>query len=154
MDSHHRGHHQGPGLRPFVTASAQTAAAPTRRCHASAAPRKGVYPSCVYPKLNPPRLHMNDSQAMVTLREQILNKLAGVYPVPLTVKDLETKCRMPFLTKDKQWYSDSMTEQLSILLIAGLIRPFKKGYALTERGRSDRSQAARFNPPTPPTEAA
>ena len=108
----------------------------------------------VYPKSKPPRLDMNDSQAMSTLRDQVLNKLAGVYPVPLTVKDLEAKCRMPFLTKDEQWYKDSMKEQLSVLLIAGLIRPFNKGYALTERGRTDRNQAARFNPPTPPTEAA
>jgi hypothetical protein len=97
---------------------------------------------------------MNDSQAMATLRDQILNKLAGVYPVPLTVKDLQSKCRMPFLTRDKQWYTDSMTEQLSILLIAGLIRPFKGGYALTERGKTDRNQAARFNSPNPPPEAA
>lgn len=91
---------------------------------------------------------------MSTLRNQILNKLSGVYPVPLTVKDLEAKCRMPFLTKDLQWYQDSMREQLSVLLIAGLIRPFNKGYALTERGRADRNQASRFNSPTPPPEAA
>jgi hypothetical protein len=96
---------------------------------------------------------VNDSQAMATLRNEMLNKLAACYPSPLAVKDLETKCRTPFLTKDKVWYSDAVTEQLKILKNASLIRPFHSGYVLTERGRQDRNEAARFIDPRPPEAA-
>jgi len=96
---------------------------------------------------------VNDSQAMATLRNEMLNKLAASYPSPLSVKDLEAKCRMPFLTKDKVWYSDAVNEQLKILKSADLIRPFHSGYTLTEKGRRDRNEVSRFSQPTPPEAA-
>ena len=96
---------------------------------------------------------MTDSQAMATLRNEILNKLAASYPSPLTIKGLEAKCRMPFLTKDQRWYSEAVVEQIKILKNANLIRPFHSGYALTERGRRDRNEVSRFTDQTPPEAA-
>lgn len=92
---------------------------------------------------------MNDSQAMATLRNELLNKIAAVYPSPIDAKQLELKCRMPFLTRDKIWYHDAVLEQLKILHHARLIRPFHGGYTLTETGRRDRAEASRFTNPGP-----
>ena len=92
---------------------------------------------------------MNDSQAMATLRNELLNKIAAVYPSPMDAKHLEVKCRMPFLTRDKVWYHDAVLEQLKILHHARLIRPFHGGYTLTETGRRDRAEASRFTDPGP-----
>jgi hypothetical protein len=87
---------------------------------------------------------MNDTAAMQQLRNELLNKLATSYPSPLTLVQLSSKCRNLFLTKDKEWFHDAMHDQVKILKLAGLIRPFFSGYALTEKGRQDRNQAARF----------
>jgi len=92
---------------------------------------------------------VNDSQAMATLRNELLNKISAVYPSPIDAKQLELKCRMPFLTRDKIWYHDAVLEQLKILHHARLIRPFHGGYTLTETGRRDRAMAARFTDPGP-----
>ena len=87
---------------------------------------------------------MNDTAAMQQLRNELLNKLATSYPSPLTVLQLSSKCRNLFLTKDKEWFHDALLDQIKILKLAGLIRTFFSGYALTEKGRQDRNQAARF----------
>jgi predicted transcriptional regulator len=53
------------------------------------------------------------------------------------------------------WFDDAVGEQLKVLLYAALIRPANKGYILTEKGRQDRQQVARFNlNNNPPPEAA
>ena len=97
---------------------------------------------------------MNDSQAMAALRNELLNKIAAVHPNPIDAKQLELKCRTLFLTKDRIWYHDVVLEQLKILLHARLIRPLNNGYTLTETGRKDRAEVARFtNKPNPPEAA-
>lgn len=96
---------------------------------------------------------MNDSQATAALRNELLNKIAAVYPSPIDAKQLELKCRTLFLTKDRIWYHDVVLEQIKILLHARLICPFHGGYTLTETGRRDRAEVQRFTNPNPPEAA-
>ena len=99
---------------------------------------------------------MTDSEVMARLRHELLNTMYNSYPTPLTKQYLMSECQTAFLTRDKDWYSDAVVEQLKVLGHAGLVRPMHGGYTLTERGRRDRQQAARFfssNPP-PPKDAA
>lgn len=90
---------------------------------------------------------------MAALRDELLNKVAAVYPNPIDAKQLELKCRTLFLTKDRIWYHDVVLEQIKILLHARLIRPFHGGYTLTETGRRDRAEVQRFTNPNPPEAA-
>lgn len=89
---------------------------------------------------------------MARVRHEVLTVLYHQFPRPLTYTDLVDAVKMPFLTRDKQWLQDAVKEQLQVLNHAALIRPTGGGYTLTERGRRDRQQAARFlsskiNPP-------
>jgi hypothetical protein len=97
---------------------------------------------------------MSDTHAMAALRNELLNTLSNSFPRPLDRRTLASECRTPFLTRDKAWYQDALNEQIKVLDYAGLIRPSGGGYALTERGRRDRQQAARFIKPTTPPDAA
>lgn len=92
---------------------------------------------------------MSDSQVMAQLRNELLNAMYNKHPVPCDKQYLLSECRVPFLTRDKDWYTDAVDEQLKVLQHAALIRPMHGGFVLTERGRQDRQQAARFfnNPP-------
>ncbi len=94
---------------------------------------------------------MSDTQAMAMLRNEMLNALYKAFPSPLSRPELATCCRIRFLTRDKQWFDDAVVEQIKVLSYASLLRPSNGGYTLTERGRQDRQQAARFglndNPP-------
>jgi len=85
-----------------------------------------------------------ESQVMARVRHEVLTVLYHQYPQALTMPDLVQAVRMPFLTRDKQWLQDTVKEQLQVLQHAALIRPASGGYTLTERGRRDRQQAARF----------
>ncbi len=91
---------------------------------------------------------------MAALRNELLNKIAAVHPNPIDAKQLELICRTLFLTRDKIWYHDVVLEQLKILLHARLIRPLNGGYTLTETGRRDRAEVARFTNKSNPPEAA
>jgi hypothetical protein len=97
---------------------------------------------------------ISDSEVMARLRHELLNSMYNLFPAPRTIQQLESDCRVPFLTRDKIWYQDSVKEQLKVLSHAGLIRPMHGGYALTEKGRRDRQQAARFFNNNPPQDAA
>ena len=97
---------------------------------------------------------MSDTHAMAVLRNELLNAMYNAFPQPLDRTQLTSECRTPFLCRDKAWYQDAVVEQLKILGNAGLVRPFHGGYTLTERGRQDRQQAARFFNDTPPPKDA
>ena len=98
---------------------------------------------------------MNESEVMARLRHELLNAMYNSYPQPLDRTRLASDCRTPFLTRDKDWYHHAVIEQLKILDNAGLVRPFHGGYTLTEKGRRDRQQVARFmNKAGTPPEAA
>jgi hypothetical protein len=92
---------------------------------------------------------------MAALRNEILGALYWSFPRALSRVELGDCCRIRFLTRDKVWFDDAVGEQLKVLLYAALIRPASKGYTLTEKGRQDRQQVARFNlNNNPPPEAA
>jgi predicted transcriptional regulator len=96
---------------------------------------------------------------LARLRSDLLDAMWLVYPQALSLDQLESKVRIAYLTRPTSWLATSIREQLAILNQARLIRPSSKGYLLTEAGRRDRQQAARFlgptnNQPTPPPEAA
>lgn len=97
---------------------------------------------------------MSDTHAMAALRNELLNTLYNRFPAPVDRNQLLSDCRIPFLCRDKQWYADALAEQLKVLGNAGLIRPMHGGYVLTDRGRQDRQQAARFFNNKPPQDAA
>lgn len=92
---------------------------------------------------------------MARLRHELLNTMYNKYPQPLDRQLLASECRAPFLSRDKDWYHHAVIEQLKILDNAGLIRPSHGGYTLSEKGRRDRQQVARFfnNNDTPPEAA-
>ena len=97
--------------------------------------------------------------ALARLRSDLLDTLWLKYPQALSLDQLEADVRVAYLTRETAWLTGAIREQLAILNQARLIRPSSKGYLLTEAGRRDRQQAARFlgstnNQPTPPTEAA
>lgn len=97
---------------------------------------------------------MSDTHAMATLRHELLNAMYNAFPQPLDRMQLASDCRTPFLCRDKLWYQDAVAEQIKVLANAGLVRPFHGGYTLTEKGRRDRQQAARFFNNHPPQDAA
>jgi hypothetical protein len=94
---------------------------------------------------------------LARLRSDLLDAMWLVYPQALSLDQLETAVRMAYLTRDTAWLTGAIKAQLSVLNQSALIRPSTKGYLLTERGRRDRQQAARFmgtnNQPTPPEAA-
>ena len=95
---------------------------------------------------------------LARLRSDLLDAMWLVYPQALSLDQLESKVRIAYLTRETAWLATSIREQLAILNQARLIRPSTKGYLLTEAGRRDRQQAARFlgstnNQPTPPEAA-
>ena len=94
---------------------------------------------------------------LAQLRSDLLDAMWLVYPQALSLDQLETAVRMAYLTRETAWLAGAIKAQLSMLNQSALIRPSTKGYLLTERGRRDRQQAARFmgtnNQPTPPEAA-
>jgi hypothetical protein len=97
---------------------------------------------------------MSDTHAMAALRNELLNAMYHSFPQPLDREQLASECRTPFLCRDKVWYQDAVADQIKVLTNASLVRPFHGGYTLTERGRRDRQQAARFFNKTTPPDAA
>ena len=98
-----------------------------------------------------------ESVVLAQLRSDLLDALWPAYPQALSLDQLESAVRQAYLTRDTAWLTGAIRAQLSTLNQSGLIRPSTKGYMLTERGRMDRQQAARFlgtnSQPTPPDAA-
>jgi len=95
---------------------------------------------------------------LARLRSDLLDTLWLKYPQALSLDQLEADVRIAYLTRETAWLTGAIREQLAVLNQSGLIRPSAKGHMLTEKGRRDRQQAARFlgptNNPPPPPEAA
>lgn len=91
---------------------------------------------------------------LAQLRSEMLNAMYRQFPQALDCNLLVMECRGPFRQRPETWLHDAISEQLKVLSYAGLIRSSRNGYTLTERGRQDRQQAARFMGNTPPPEAA
>jgi hypothetical protein len=98
-----------------------------------------------------------ESIVLAQLRSDLLDAMWLQYPLPLSLDQLETAVHTAYLTREKSWLTGTIRAELSTLDQAKLIRPCTKGYLLTEKGRRDRQQAARFlgtnNQPTPPEAA-
>lgn len=95
---------------------------------------------------------MNDTRLMALLRHEILQLLWHDYPKAYDRSRLVSELRPMLKDKDKAWLTDAVGDQLTVLKHANLIRTAAGGHTLTERGRADRQQAARFlskNPPPP-----
>jgi hypothetical protein len=94
---------------------------------------------------------------LARLRSDLLDAMWLQYPLPLSLDQLETAVHLAYLTRETSWLTGAIRAQLSTLNQAELIRPCAKGYLLTEKGRRDRQQAARFlgtnDEPTPPEAA-
>ena len=91
---------------------------------------------------------------LARLRSDLLDTMWLAYPQALSLDQLESKVRIAYLTRETAWLTGAIREQLAVLNNAGLVRPSTKGHMLTEAGRRDRQQAARFlgatnNPPPP-----
>jgi len=99
-----------------------------------------------------------ESIVLAQLRSDLLDAMWLQYPLPLSLDQLEAAVHTAYLTREKSWLTGTIRAELSTLDQAKLIRPCTKGYLLTEKGRRDRQQAARFlgtnDQPTPPPEAA
>jgi hypothetical protein len=94
---------------------------------------------------------------LARLRSDLLDAMWLQYPLALSLDQLETAVHLAYLTRETSWLTGAIRAQLSTLNQAELIRPCTKGYLLTEKGRRDRQQAARFlgtNDQSPPPEAA
>ena len=98
-----------------------------------------------------------ESIVLAQLRSDLLDAMWLQYPLPQSLDQLEAAVHMSYLTRELSWLTGAIRAQLSTLNQAELIRPCSKGYLLTEKGRRDRQQAARFlstnNQPTPPEAA-
>lgn len=95
---------------------------------------------------------MNDTRQMALLRHLILQLLWHDYPMASNIRRLASELRPLFKDRDRAWLNDAVGDQLTVLRQANLIRTAAGGFTLTERGRADRQQAARFlskNPPPP-----
>lgn len=98
-----------------------------------------------------------ESVVLAQLRSDLLDAMWLVYPQALSLDQLESAVRTAYLTRDTSWLTGAIRAQLSTLNQSGLIRPSTKGYLLTEAGRRDRQQAARFlgtHKQPPPPDAA
>lgn len=98
-----------------------------------------------------------ESIVLAQLRSDLLDAMWLQYPLPLSLDQLETAVHHAYLTREAAWLTGTIRAELSTLNQAELIRPCAKGYLLTEKGRRDRQQAARFlgtnDQPTPPEAA-
>jgi len=98
-----------------------------------------------------------ESIVLAQLRSDLLDAMWLQYPLALSLDQLETAVHVAYLTRETSWLTGAIRAQLSTLNQAELIRPCAKGYLLTEKGRRDRQQAARFlgtnDKPTPPEAA-
>lgn len=81
---------------------------------------------------------------LARLRSDLLNAMFTKFPLALSVEKLQDSVSLAYLTRDVEWLTAAIKGELTNLNQAGLIRSSAKGYLLTDKGRRDRQQVARF----------
>ena len=85
------------------------------------------------------------SVVLARLRSDLLNAMWLRYPRALSLDQLVIEARTAYVYRETaSWLASAVREQLAILNSIGLVRPSAKGHMLTEAGRRDRQQVARF----------
>jgi len=99
---------------------------------------------------------MNEMRELALLRSHILDEAQAVFPMAVTRPALHKSLGPAFPHRTGTWLTDAINEQVRVLQQASLLRTAAGGWTLTERGRADRREVARFTNKdnTPPPEAA
>ena len=98
----------------------------------------------------------SDSNALARLRSDLLDAMWLAFPGALSIGQLRTHALATRSIEDEITFNATLKTQLKILVQSKLVRISLAGYLLTDAGRRDRQQAARFlgNRYNPPPEAA
>jgi hypothetical protein len=99
---------------------------------------------------------LSDSNALARLRSDLLDAMWLAFPGALSIGQLRTHALATRSIEDKITFDATLKAQLKILVASKLVRLSLAGYMLTDAGRRDRQQAARFlgSRHNPPPEAA
>lgn len=98
----------------------------------------------------------SDSNALARLRSDLLDAMWLAFPGALSIGQLRNHALATRSIEDEAAFDATLKAQLKILAQSKLVRLSFAGYMLTDAGRRDRQQAARFlgNRRNPPPEAA
>jgi len=97
-----------------------------------------------------------DSVALARLRSDLLDAMWLAFPTALSIGQLRSSALATRSIEDEITFNATLKTQLKILVQSKLVRVSLAGYLLTDAGRRDRQQAARFlgSRYNPPPEAA
>ena len=97
-----------------------------------------------------------DSNALARLRSDLLDAMWISFPTALSIGQLRDHALATRSIEDEITFDATLKAQLQILVQSKLVRLSLAGYMLTDAGRRDRQQAARFlgSRYNPPPEAA
>ena len=97
-----------------------------------------------------------DSVALARLRSDLLDAMWLAFPGALSIGQLRSSALATRSIEDEITFDATLKAQLKILVVSKLVRLSLAGYMLTDAGRRDRQQAARFlgSRYNPPPEAA
>jgi len=98
----------------------------------------------------------SDTNALARLRSDLLDAMWLSLPGALSIEKLRSNALATRSIEDEAAFDATLKAQLKILVRSKLVRTSLAGYMLTDTGRRDRQQAARFlgNRHNPPPEAA
>ena len=99
---------------------------------------------------------LSDSNALARLRSDLLDAMWLSYPGARSIEQLRSHALATRSVEDEATFDATLKTQLKTLVQSKLVRFSLAGYMLTDAGRRDRQQAARFlgNRYNPPPEAA
>jgi len=99
---------------------------------------------------------LSDSNALARLRSDLLDAMWLSFPTALSIGQLRSSALATRSIEDEITFDATLKTQLKILVQSKLVRISLAGYLLTDAGRRDRQQAARFlgSRHNPPPEAA
>jgi len=99
---------------------------------------------------------LSDSNALARIRSDLLDAMWSSFPTALSIGQLRSSALATRSIEDETTFDATLKAQLKILVASKLVRLSLAGYMLTDAGRRDRQQAARFlgNRHNPPPEAA
>ena len=97
-----------------------------------------------------------DTNALARLRSDLLDAMWLAFPGALSIGQLKSHASQTRAVDDEPTFDATLKAQLKILVQSKLVRLSLAGYMLTDAGRRDRQQAARFlgSRYNPPPEAA